>query len=266
MDVSIEGTSKKKLTDLDTSSSSIEEEAELAKSQLKEAKKKIKALEEKVSSYEETFAKLEKIGKFFVREKTGGTSTYGHDICKLIFQFLADGRDSTVIVNFFERFVETLPVLLDVNLGENSEMPRSVPKETFVRKLRNGISYLNKEYVREFILGAKELTIACDDSPSPDGKTNYTAVGAFNESGDFCCIGYYENNDKSGPGIQKIVRDALIATGQLKEIQEKIRKQGATAMVTDTCAAQKRANRLLMEFFGIETATGKGISCLMHLG
>ena len=251
---------------MNSSSSSIEEESELVKAQLKAAKKKIKELETKVSSYEETFGKLQKIGNFFVREKTGGSPTYGNDICQMIFSFLADGCDSTAIVSFFDRLVQTLPVLLDVNLGENSDMPRSVPKETFVRKLRNGLGYLNKECVKEFISAATDLTIACDDSPSLDGTTNYTSVGAFNELGDFCCFGYRENNDKSGPGIQKIVRTVLIETGELQQIQDKIRKQGAVAMVTDTCAAQKRANRLLLEFFGIETQTGKGISCLMHLG
>ena len=233
---------------------------------MKEAKKRIKELEMKVLGYEETFDKLKNLGNFFVRQKTRGTPTYGNEICQMIFSSLADGCDSTAVVSFFDRLVQALPVLLDVNLGENSEMPRSVPKETFVKRLRNGLSFLNKECVKEFILNATDLTIACDDSPSLDGRTNYSSVGAFDESGDFCCFGYRENNDKSGEGIKKVVQSVLIETGELKEIQEKIRKQGITAMVTDTNAAQKRANRLLLEFFGIETETGKGISCLMHLG
>ena len=60
MDVSLEGTSKQ-LNELDSSQSSIEEEAELVKIQLKEAKKRIKELEGQVASYETTFEKLSEV-------------------------------------------------------------------------------------------------------------------------------------------------------------------------------------------------------------
>ena len=265
LDVSLEGTSKK-LNELDSSQSSIEEEAELAKIQLKEAKKRIKELEGTVEVYKRTFEKLEKLGNFFVREKTAGTPSYGNQICSMILSFLADGFDASTICKFLERLVQTIPVLLDVHLGNNSEMIRSVPKETFVRKLRNCLNFLNRERVCEFISEAKEITIASDDSPSPDGANNYTSVGVYNELGEFALIGYRVNNDKTGEGIKNAMREVLIESGQLKMIETKINKQGAIAMVTDTAAAQKKANRLLLEFLGVEHESGEGISCLMHLG
>ena len=199
LDVSMEGSTSSQ-ANLDSSVSSIEEEYEVVKAELKEAKKKMKEMETKITSYEETFSKLEKIGKFFVREKSGGTPSYGNDMCELLMTLLSDGLDASKIVKFFERLIQSLPVLLDVNLGENSHMTRSIPKETFVKKLRNAIPYLNRECVREFISNAKELTISSDDSPSLDGKTNYTSVGAFNEMGEFCLVGYRQNMDKTGEG------------------------------------------------------------------
>ena len=265
LDVSQEGTSKK-LNELDSSQSSIEEEAELAKIQLKEAKKRIKELEEKVEGYENTFKKLQKLGNFFVREKTAGTPSYGNEICSMILSFLADGFDASSICKFFDRLVQTLPILLDVHLGTNSDMPRSIPKETFVRKLRNSLNFLNRERVSEFLDEAKEITISSDDSPSPDGANNYTSVGVFNEHGEFITIGYRVNNDKTGEGIKKAMRDILVESGQLAKIEQKINKKGVLAMVTDTAAAQKKANRLLLEFLGVEHESGEGISCLMHLG
>ena len=58
----------------------------------------------------------------------------------------------------------------------------------------------------------------------------------------------------------------LVETGEIQQIEEKIKKQGAIAIVSDTAAKQKKANRLLLEFLGIEHESGEGISCLMHLG
>ena len=62
------------------------------------------------------------------------------------------------------------------------------------------------------------------------------------------------------------MRDILIESGQLEKIEKKINQKGVLAMVTDTAAAQKKANRLLLEFLGVEHESGEGISCLMHLG
>ena len=143
-------------------------------------------------------------------------------------------------------------------------MTRKVPKPTFVRNLRYGLHDLNKLQVKDFLETATDITLAIDDTPSPDGQQSFTAAGAFDQNGRFMCLGLAETNSKTGEGISETTKKILVDAGCMELVKEKIRTDGFGIM-SDTCRAQKKANRLLMGCFTGEEKDESGISCLMHL-
>ena len=160
-------------------------------------------------------------------------------------------------------------MLLDLNLGDSDSLvrskPKAIPKTTFVRELRYGLHELNKLQVKDFLDSATDITLALDETPSPNGDKSYSAACAFDEHGRFMCLGLSDTTCKTGEGIAETTKKILTEAGCMELVKEKIRTEGFGIM-SDTSKAQKKANRKLMEYFtGKEQDGGESISCLMHL-
>ena len=267
MDVSLEsfGTAS---SDLDSSQMSVDEIAEetVSMATFRAVESECAAWKARAQELESVLRKLEPLARLFGREKSGGSPTPTPEMSKLLLTELAQGREATVIVESFERLAAEFPILLDLNLGETDKMPRQVPKETFVRGLRYALDDLNKAQVRDFVDEATELTLAVDETPSPNGEKSFSATGVFDQNGRFMCIGFAENINKDGEGLAEATKRILTDAGCVDTVKGKIRTHGPGIM-SDTSAAQKRANRIIMEHFTGEKHNGEeSISCLMHLG
>ena len=219
----------------------------------------------KTQELENVLKRLEHLARLFGRDPTGGTPTPTVEMSKLLMTELAQGREASIIVASFERLAAEFPVLLDLNLGENDNMVRLVPKQTFVKKLRYGLFELNKAHIKEFLENATELTLVVDESPSPSGEKSFSAAGAFDQHGRFICLGLTETNDKTSEGIVAATKKILIQNECMDLVKAKIRTNGGSIM-SDSASAQKKANRLLMGHFTGQVHKGEeSISCLMHL-
>ena len=233
-------------------------------------KKRVAELEERNAQLEECFRSLGPLGKLFLREKSKGSPTPTHEMDELLFNTLGNGSHASAVHGMIDQIATQFPVLLDQSLGGRGEI-RKVPNLSYVERFRNRFASLNKAYVEDFVSRAESLSLGADDSPSPDGRSTFCAVGAFNEKGEFACLDFIEktgakDNEKTGVGIKDTIIAGLKGTGLYDSIKAKLHKNEPASMVSDTAANQKKANRLVIKELCGEDHSGESIGCLMHLG
>ena len=233
-------------------------------------KNRVAELEERNAHLEEFVRSLGPLGKLFLREKSKGSPTPTHEMDELLFNALGNGSHASAVHGMVSQIASQFPVLLDQKLGGPSDV-RKVPNLSYVERFRSRFASLNKAYLEDFIMNAQSLSLGADDSPSPDGRTTFCAIGAFNEKGEFACLDFIEktgvkDNEKTGEGIKETIIAGLKGTGLYDAIKAKLYKDGPASMVSDTAASQKKANKLVVkELCGTEHS-GESIGCLMHLG
>ena len=225
-------------------------------------------LEKRNAELEEFVRSLGSLGKLFCREKSKGSPTPTQEMDELLFNGLGNGGHASIVHGLVEQLALQFPVLLDQRFGSNV---RKVPNLSYVERFRNRFAFLNKAFIEDFVSRASTLTLGADDSPSPDGRSSFCAVGAFNEKGEFACLGFFEktglkDNEKKSEGIKDTIIDVLKGTGLYDTIKAKLHKDGPSSMVSDTAASQKRANQLVVKELCGQDHSGESIGCLMHLG
>ena len=246
------------------------ESADDLRSENSRLKNRVAELEARNAQLEEFVRSLGSLGKLFTREKSKGSPTPTHEMDELLFNGLGNGGHASVVHGLVDQLALQFPVLLDQRLGGPADV-RKVPNVSYVERFRNRFASINKAFIEDFVMKAQSLTIGADDSPSPDGRSTFCAVGAFNEKGEFACLGFIEktgvkDNEKKGEGIRDTILNVLKGTGLYETIKAKLHKDGPSSMVSDTAANQKKANRLVVKELCGEEHSGESIGCLMHLG
>ena len=233
-------------------------------------KRRVAELEERNAHLEGFVRSLGSLGKLFLREKSKGSPTPTHEMDEFLFNALGNGSHASTVHGMVDQIASQFPVLLSQSLGGSGDI-RKVPNLSYVERFRNRFATLNKAYVKDFVSRAQSLSLGADDSPSPDGRSTFCAIGAFNEKGEFACLDFIEktgvkDNEKTGEGIKDTIIAGLKGTGLYDAIKAKLHKEGPASMVSDTAANQKKANKLVVKELCGEEHSGESIGCLMHLG